>query len=50
MKEKDKTKNIKLNLNFDEVNVILKALGQQPFNEVYDLIGKIHDQANEQAQ
>ncbi|WMX15933.1 MULTISPECIES: hypothetical protein [unclassified Aureispira] len=42
-------KNIKLELNFDEVNIILKALGNLPFNEVYDLIGKIHEQANAQA-
>jgi hypothetical protein len=49
MKAKDTTKNIQLNLNFEEVNILLKALGQLPFNEVYDLIGKIHDQANEQA-
>ncbi|MDC0230669.1 hypothetical protein OAK19_01765 [Aureispira] len=50
MKAKDTTRNIQLKLNFEEVNVILKALGLLPFNEVYDLIGKIHDQANEQAQ
>lgn len=42
-------KDIQLNLNFEEVNVILKALGNLPFNEVYDLIGKIHEQANNQS-
>ncbi|MFK7796100.1 MAG: hypothetical protein AB8E82_01515 [Aureispira sp.] len=41
-------KPIQLDLNFEEVNTILKALGNLPFNEVYDLIGKIHDQANQQ--
>lgn len=42
-------KDIQLNLNFDEINIILKALGNLPFNEVYDLIGKIHEQANNQS-
>lgn len=42
-------KDIQLNLNFEEVNIILKALGNLPFNEVYDLIGKIHEQANNQS-
>lgn len=41
-------KHIQLDLNFEEINVILKALGNLPFNEVYDLIGKIHEQANSQ--
>jgi len=49
MKENKNTQNIQLNLNFEEVNTVLKALGGLPFNEVYDLIGKIHDQANAQA-
>ncbi|BDS13745.1 hypothetical protein [Aureispira anguillae] len=44
-----KDKNIQLDLSFEEVNIILKALGQLPFNEVYDIIGKIHDQANKQS-
>lgn len=42
-------KTIQLNLNFEEINIILKALGNLPFNEVYDVIGKIHDQANAQS-
>lgn len=41
-------KTIQLNLSFEEINIILKALGNLPFNEVYDIIGKIHDQANTQ--
>lgn len=41
-------KQIRLDLSFEEVNTILKALGNLPFNEVYDLIGKIHEQANQQ--
>lgn len=42
--------NVKINLemSFEEVNLVLKALGQLPFNQVYELIGTIHQQANEQ--
>lgn len=36
---------IQLELTFEEVNIILKALGNLPFNQVYELIGKIHEQA-----
>ena len=51
MKDKiNKSKNIQLQLNFEEINIILKALGNLPFNEVYDLIGKVHEQANSQTQ
>ncbi len=49
MKENKTSPNIQLNLSYEEVNLILKALGNMPFNEVYDLIGKIHEQANSQA-
>ncbi len=37
-----------LQLPMEDVNLILKALGNLPFHQVYDLIGKIHQQANEQ--
>ncbi|WCL82428.1 hypothetical protein PPO43_04860 [Saprospira sp. CCB-QB6] len=37
-----------LQLDMQEINKILQALGQRPFNEVYELIGKIHEQANAQ--
>ena len=37
---------ITLSLDVEEVNLILKALSNLPFNEVYELIGKIHEQAN----
>lgn len=43
-------KRIQLEMSFEEVNVILKALGQMPFNQVYELIGSIHEQANIQMQ
>lgn len=39
---------ISLELSVDEVNIILKALGAMPFNQVYELIGTIHQQANKQ--
>jgi len=41
-------KEVKLSLTFEEVNLVLKALGTLPFNQVYEVIGKIHDQANQQ--
>ncbi|CDG49393.1 hypothetical protein [Cardinium endosymbiont of Bemisia tabaci] len=39
---------IALRLNITEVNVIIKALSEKPFREVYELIGKIHEQSNAQ--
>ena len=36
---------ITLKLTIDETNLILDALGSQPFNKVYGLIGKIQQQA-----
>ncbi|MEO1451980.1 MAG: hypothetical protein AAFV07_20785 [Bacteroidota bacterium] len=41
---------ITLTLTLDETNLILKALGEQPFNSVYELIGKIQHQATDQLQ
>ncbi len=41
-------KEIELQLTFEEVNLVLKALGSLPFSQVFELIGKIHDQANDQ--
>jgi hypothetical protein len=43
--DKDK---IVLEFSVDEINVILKALGNMPFNQVYEIIGNIHQQANHQ--
>ena len=37
---------IPLNLTLDEINLILKALSDRPFREVYELIGKINAQAS----
>ncbi|WP_243518992.1 MULTISPECIES: hypothetical protein [unclassified Candidatus Cardinium] len=39
---------IALRLGIEEVNVIIKALSERPFREVYELIGKIHTQSNRQ--
>ncbi len=41
-------KEIHLKLTVDEINVIFEALGEQPFSKVFELIGKINDQANGQ--
>ena len=41
-------KNFKLTLTLDEVNLIIKALGNLPFNQVNDLVATIHLQAQEQ--
>lgn len=39
---------LKLELTLDEVNIILKALSKEPFKDVFQLIGKINEQANSQ--
>lgn len=41
---------IKIEMNIDEINVILEALGQLPFARVYALIGRIQEQARVQLQ
>lgn len=35
-------------LTLEEANLIFKALGKLPFEQVYELIGKLNQQANEQ--
>jgi hypothetical protein len=37
--------NIQLTLSLSEVNQILTALGEQSYSQVFQLIGKIHQQA-----
>jgi hypothetical protein len=39
---------IKLEVEIDEANLILEALGQLPFARVYTLIGRIQEQARTQ--
>jgi hypothetical protein len=41
---------IKLSLTVEEINTILEALGQMPYSRVYQLIGKIQQQAQRQLQ
>jgi hypothetical protein len=41
---------IKLDLNIDEVNMILRVLGKHPFEEVVSLVGKIKSQGDPQAE
>jgi len=42
--------NITLTLSLDEVNVILEALGQQPYVSVSQVIATIQEQASAQLQ
>lgn len=39
---------IKLELSVAEINQILEALGQKPYQQVYQLINKIQQQATQQ--
>lgn len=41
---------ITLELSLAEINAVLTALGQMPFVQVADLIGKVREQAIRQAQ
>jgi hypothetical protein len=41
---------IEIELNIDETNLILEALGQLPFVRVYGLIARIQEQARAQMQ
>ena len=39
---------MKLELSTQEVNTVLAALGKAPYEMVYELISKIHSQAQQQ--
>ncbi len=41
-------KEIQIQLDIDEINTIIEALGQLPFMKVYKIIEKIHIQSNNQ--
>jgi hypothetical protein len=41
---------MKLELTINEVNMILQALGNAPYAQVFELVGKIREQAQAQAQ
>lgn len=47
MKHNKKTL-LKFTVSLEEANKIFKALGKEPFNEVYELIGSLNEQANQQ--
>jgi hypothetical protein len=40
---------IALELTLAETNLLLEALGTQPYSQVYELIAKIHQQAEKSA-
>lgn len=44
----DDERTINLTLTLDECNLILEALGNMPFKSVYQVIGKIQQQAGQQ--
>ncbi len=41
-------KEITLTLTVNEANLVLKALMNMPFRDVYEVIGKINEQSNAQ--
>lgn len=43
-------KEVNLKLNVNEVNMVIKALGQFPYNQVFEIVSKIHKQASDQVQ
>ena len=48
-KKKDMSKTeVILKFSIEDINIILDALSEKPFKEVYDVIGKINFQTNEQ--
>lgn len=49
MKPENKTSgSVTFTISLEEANKIFKALGNLPFVEVYELIGKLNEQANRQ--
>lgn len=46
--KKQESPKIVFEITLEEANLIFKALGKQPFAEVYELIGKLNEQANQQ--
>jgi|GEM_PF-6141187 len=43
-------KDFKITVNVNETNLILRALGHMPYNQVSDLVAKIHAQVQDQLQ
>lgn len=42
------TQTIQLNLTIDQANLVLKALGRMPYEDVFQLVGEIQQQASRQ--
>ena len=45
---KENLPTVTFTLSLDEANKVFKALSNLPFAEVYELIGRLNDQANQQ--
>jgi hypothetical protein len=45
---KEQSPKVTFTLSLEEANKIFKALSNLPFGEVYELIGKLNEQANHQ--
>ncbi len=43
-----KEQKLNITINLEEAKLIFKALGKMPFEEVYELIGHLNEQVNEQ--
>lgn len=43
-------KEVDLKLTVEEANILLNALGNMPYGQVYQLIAKIHEQASAQTE
>lgn len=41
-------KTVTLTLTVEELGILFKSLGRMPFEQVYQLIGKLNEQANQQ--
>jgi len=48
MTEQAQVQTVKLELTVEEVNAILASLGKHPFESIFQLIGKIQSQGNQQ--
>lgn len=48
--EIDFKQELTLVLTVEEINMLVKALSDKPFREVYEIIGKINIQSNKQLQ
>ncbi len=46
--KREESPKIVFEITLEEANLIFKALGKQPFAEVFELIGKLNEQANQQ--